>query len=217
MSDTPRLTAVYASIVHRMSREEYAHARGLADKIRAAAATGDLNAEEYGSHQNVLDAADLIDPTGGIEVITRDALIKLIAGGATCGGHYNCGPMEVDLREAADLLDAFLLAFDAATADRPEAESPQVAPSEYVATQVRQRRRELNLTRQQLADACARVGAPQLTFAALTNIETGRPDGSGKRRREVTVEELLALATALAVSPGDLMAPGTFANSESQP
>lgn len=121
MSDTPRLTAVYASIVHRMSREEYAHARGLADKIRAAAATGDLNAEEYGSHQNVLDAADLIDPTGGIEVITRDELIKLIAGGATCGGHYNCGPMDGDLREAADLLDAFLLNPDAATPDRPGA------------------------------------------------------------------------------------------------
>ncbi|PRX95593.1 hypothetical protein [Allonocardiopsis opalescens] len=37
-------------------------AHDLADRIRAAAAAGDLNAPEYGSHENVLEAADLIDP-----------------------------------------------------------------------------------------------------------------------------------------------------------
>lgn len=33
-----------------------------AAKIRAHAATGDLNACEYGTNENVLEAADLIDP-----------------------------------------------------------------------------------------------------------------------------------------------------------
>lgn len=36
--------------------------RSAAAKIRAEAKTGDLNAHEYGTHANVLDAADLIDP-----------------------------------------------------------------------------------------------------------------------------------------------------------
>lgn len=39
-----------------------AYAHELAERIRAEAATGDLNAGEYGTHENVLDAADLIDP-----------------------------------------------------------------------------------------------------------------------------------------------------------
>jgi hypothetical protein len=39
---------------------------------------------------------------------TRDELIKLIAGGSTCGGHYNCGPLAEDLKDAAEELDAFV-------------------------------------------------------------------------------------------------------------
>lgn len=80
-------------------------------------------------------------------------------------------------------------------------------PSEIIATQVRKRRRQLDLNRQQLADRCAGVGAPQITVAALTNIETGRPDSDGKRRRDVTAEELLALANALDMHPVDLLVP----------
>lgn len=80
--------------------------------------------------------------------------------------------------------------------------------SEIIANQVRRRRRQLDLNRQQLADKCASIGAPQLTLAALTNIETGRPDVTGKRRRDITVDELLALAHALSVHPVDLMVPG---------
>ncbi|MER7838433.1 helix-turn-helix transcriptional regulator [Streptomyces sp. NPDC096040] len=85
-------------------------------------------------------------------------------------------------------------------------------PSEVIATQVRKRRRQLDLNRQQLAEKCASIGAPQLTTAALTNIETGRPDKDGKRRREVTVEELLALACALSIHPVDLMVPADLAD-----
>ena len=39
---------------------------------------------------------------------TREELIKLIADGMTCAGHYDCGPSDRDLVEAAELLDDFL-------------------------------------------------------------------------------------------------------------
>ncbi|MCX4699520.1 hypothetical protein [Streptomyces sp. NBC_01373] len=87
-------------------------------------------------------------------------------------------------------------------------------PSEIIANQVRERRRQLDLNRQQLADKCASIGAPGLTMAALTNIETGRPDKSGKRRRDITVEELFALAHALNIHPVDLMVPATAEDRE---
>lgn len=72
-------------------------------------------------------------------------------------------------------------------------------PSDVIADQLRKHRKRLGLTREQLAEECARLGADQLTFAALTNIETGRRDRTGRRRREVTVDELEVLAHALAV------------------
>jgi transcriptional regulator with XRE-family HTH domain len=87
-------------------------------------------------------------------------------------------------------------------------------PSEIIATQVRKRRRQLDLNRQQLADKCAQVGAPNITAAALTNIETGRPDKEGNRRRDVTAEELLALAAALDMHPIDLLVPADADDSD---
>jgi transcriptional regulator with XRE-family HTH domain len=73
-------------------------------------------------------------------------------------------------------------------------------PSDVIADQLRKHRARLGLTREQLAEECARLGADHLTFAALTNIETGRRDRTtGRRRREVTVDELEVLAHALAV------------------
>lgn len=74
-------------------------------------------------------------------------------------------------------------------------------PSDLVAKQVRKRRGDLGLNREQLAEKCAQLGAPQLTPAALTNIETGRRTADGKRRREVSVEELLVLGRALLTPP----------------
>jgi hypothetical protein len=41
-------------------------------------------------------------------VSTREELIKLIAGGATCGSSYHCGPLAEDLKDAAEELDAFV-------------------------------------------------------------------------------------------------------------
>lgn len=68
------------------------------------------------------------------------------------------------------------------------------------------KRPSINLTREQLADRCAELGAPWLTFSALTNIETGRPKASkdgerGPRRRDITIDELVIIARALRVPP----------------
>ncbi|MFJ8334555.1 hypothetical protein [Streptomyces sp. NPDC094437] len=79
--------------------------------------------------------------------------------------------------------------------------------SDTIAGQVRKHRARLGLNRQQLADECARLGAVDLTYAAITNIETGRRNKEGKRRREVTVDELLVLGLALAVPPLLLVLP----------
>ncbi|MFI1182633.1 hypothetical protein ACH4UT_24185 [Streptomyces sp. NPDC020799] len=74
--------------------------------------------------------------------------------------------------------------------------------SDVIAEQVRRHRTRLNLTREQLAAECARLGATELTYAAIVSIETGRRDKTGKRRRrEVSVDELLVLGLALAVPP----------------
>lgn len=63
------------------------------------------------------------------------------------------------------------------------------------------------LTVQELAKLCVEQGASDLTATTIYNIESGRPDDSGKRRRRVTVEELMALATVLEVAPVHLLIP----------
>ncbi len=90
-------------------------------------------------------------------------------------------------------------------------------PSETIAQQVRKRRQLLSLTRAQLAERCADAGAPGLTLAAITNIETGRPDKTGRRRREVTVEELFVLAYVLRINPVDMLVRGDAADDEPYP
>ena len=71
---------------------------------------------------------------------------------------------------------------------------------------VRQRRA---WTARDLAGRCAAIGAPQITHTVITNLETGRPGPDGRRRRDVTVDELLVLAAALDVPPPYLLAPLT--------
>lgn len=73
--------------------------------------------------------------------------------------------------------------------------------SDVIADQVRRHRTRLGLSREQLAAECARLGASELTYAAIVSIELGRRDKTGKRRREVSVDELLVLGLALAVPP----------------
>lgn len=79
--------------------------------------------------------------------------------------------------------------------------------SDVVADQIRRERRRLGINREQLAERCARLGAPKLTTATITNIETGRPSKDGVRRREISVDELVVLARALGVPPVLLVLP----------
>jgi transcriptional regulator with XRE-family HTH domain len=78
--------------------------------------------------------------------------------------------------------------------------------SDVVAAEVVRIRRAAGLTRDDLAERCARRGLP-LTTSTIANIETGRRDGDGRRRREVTVDELVVLADALKVAPVLLVFP----------
>jgi transcriptional regulator with XRE-family HTH domain len=79
------------------------------------------------------------------------------------------------------------------------------APSDDVARQVRELRKRRGWSAARLAEQCAVAGAPQLTAEAIGNIERGRRDKQGRRRRHVTVDELLAFAEALGVPAGMLL------------
>lgn len=78
--------------------------------------------------------------------------------------------------------------------------------SDVVADEVARLRRASGLNRDELAARCADRGYP-LTAATIANIETGRRDAAGKRRREVTVDELVVLADALDTVPALLVFP----------
>ncbi|MER7464027.1 hypothetical protein [Streptomyces sp. NPDC097981] len=79
---------------------------------------------------------------------------------------------------------------------------------DLIAEQIRRHRERLGMNRHDLAAECARLGRPDLTFAVLTTIETGRTGKDGKKvRRPVAVDELLVLGLALAVPPLLLMLP----------
>jgi transcriptional regulator with XRE-family HTH domain len=85
--------------------------------------------------------------------------------------------------------------------------------SETVGRRVGEVRRDLGWSVEQLAERCAQAGAPQLTVNALYVIESGRKEkATGRRRRHVTVDELLLLAVALGVAPVDLLVPSTVAD-----
>ncbi|MFE7262278.1 hypothetical protein ACFU9B_09445 [Streptomyces sp. NPDC057592] len=80
--------------------------------------------------------------------------------------------------------------------------------SDVVAAQIRRHRERLGMNRNDLAAECARLGRPDITYAVIVSIETGRADGGGKqRRRPVTVDDLLVLGLALATPPLLLMLP----------
>jgi transcriptional regulator with XRE-family HTH domain len=77
--------------------------------------------------------------------------------------------------------------------------------SDVVAARLQQLRKRRGWTARQLAEACAATGSPQLTENVIANIEAGRRDEHGRRRRDVTVDELVAFARALDVSVGLLL------------
>lgn len=81
-------------------------------------------------------------------------------------------------------------------------------PSEVMGRRVQEVRRRRGWTASQLADRCSEIGAPKLTAQAIANIENGRKDKiTGRRRRDITIDELMALATALEVAPVHLLVP----------
>lgn len=80
-------------------------------------------------------------------------------------------------------------------------------PSSLIGAAVRRLRDLQGWTAQQLADRCVEVGAKDITAAVIANIETGRRTKEGRRRRDITVDEWLALALALDVPPLALLLP----------
>lgn len=74
--------------------------------------------------------------------------------------------------------------------------------SDLAGIRVRQARQRHNWTAKDLADRCAAAGAPQITPTVITNLETRR-----RKTREITVDEVLALAHVLDVPPLQLIVP----------
>jgi hypothetical protein len=85
--------------------------------------------------------------------------------------------------------------------------------SDVVAARIREARKARGWLTGDLAARCAGLGHPELTGNVIENIESGRRDGTGRRRRDVTVDELRVFADALGFSPADVLGglpPGTI-------
>lgn len=81
--------------------------------------------------------------------------------------------------------------------------------SDRIGQAVRHARLMHGWSQAQLAARCAELGAPQLTRIVITDIETGRRDADGKRRRAVDADEWVILALALDVALIHLAVPLT--------
>lgn len=79
-----------------------------------------------------------------------------------------------------------------------------MSPSDAVAGRIREARKRRGWTSSETAARCTARGY-RMSPAVLANIESGRPDLEGNRRRDITVDELLALAATLDVPPVALM------------
>jgi transcriptional regulator with XRE-family HTH domain len=80
--------------------------------------------------------------------------------------------------------------------------------SDRVAERIKEMRKARGLTTRTLAERCAQLGAPQISASVLMNIESGRRDPDGRRRRDISVDEWTVIAYALRVSPLVLLLPG---------
>ncbi len=83
---------------------------------------------------------------------------------------------------------------------------PAATPSDIVGERIREIRRRRRLKVPELAAACAEAGHPELTEQTIYNIESGRRV-DGRRRRTVSVDELLAFAEVFDVSLSVLLWP----------
>lgn len=79
--------------------------------------------------------------------------------------------------------------------------------SDVVAGRLKEVRQHRRLTVQELAKKCAEHPGPKLSATMIYDIESGRPDKEGNRRRHVTVDELMLLSVALEVAPVHLLVP----------
>lgn len=79
---------------------------------------------------------------------------------------------------------------------------PNLSASDLAGQRIGQIRQRLGWTRQQLADRCAAIGAPYITAAVITDLETRR-----RSTRKITVDEWLILAKVLDVPPVFLITP----------
>ena len=77
-----------------------------------------------------------------------------------------------------------------------------LSASDIAARRIREARTLRKLTVRQLADRCKEAGAVSLTAAVITNLESRRRPG-----REITADEVLALAWVLEVAPVQLLCP----------
>lgn len=77
--------------------------------------------------------------------------------------------------------------------------------SDIVGANIRSLRDQNRWTRDELAARCAERFTPPLTAAMITNIELGKRDKQGNRRRDITVDELIVLADAFSVPPAALL------------
>jgi transcriptional regulator with XRE-family HTH domain len=74
--------------------------------------------------------------------------------------------------------------------------------SDLAGRRIREARKRRKWTVRDLADHCAKAGAGHITATVITNLETRR-----RATREITVDELLAIAYVLEVPPVLLMSP----------
>lgn len=80
--------------------------------------------------------------------------------------------------------------------------------SDVAAEQLVRIRNDRGYTREQLAKRCAELGWPALTYGVITTIEQGRRDkATGRRRREISLDEWVVFARALDVTPVLFLAP----------
>lgn len=77
-----------------------------------------------------------------------------------------------------------------------------LSASDIAARRVREARKKRGWLVKDLAEACKKAGVPRLTAAVITNLETRRRPG-----REISADELLALAWVLEVPPVQLLSP----------
>lgn len=86
------------------------------------------------------------------------------------------------------------------------AEVCQQVLSDLIAERVVALRKAVGITREEFAERCQQVGGKDITVAALANIETGRRNAEGERRRKVAADELAVFAVVLGVPLVWLMA-----------